>query len=292
MCPVFDDDLPSLSLCRFMPQRTKEELDAIRAAVKYNEPEEKEAIEEGVRRRFYNLNLIPLDLDKVYLRALRASGPFRRHFDEGNSQKYKNQQLKKLHQWDGELITDFFSQVTNFYAKRATSVVQPALATDGFGNLTKAAAEFLDRFLMIIHLLTFERGGRTYIKNGSHHCGNYLKSLPLTIAKLKHEIKSRGGWEAWVASGGHLEKTPYNLYCDDSWLARSRETKVWQKRTAPCISLHSCSDQVEILLSAVVCSHILYVIRSVLSPCSTGRNTTGTGWSNGTRSQTGQSSLP
>ena len=241
MCPAFSDELHSLTKCVLLPQKTDAELAAIRSATKYGELEKVESYNENHRLKFYRLNLVPRELDKLYLRSVRAAGPFRRFFDEGDSNKYTAAALAKQKAWNDELVNEFFSQVNNWYAKRAVAIIGDALATDGDGKFTPQAQEFLDRFLLMLHVMTFERGGRNYIRNGQHHCGKYLASITKTIAELKNEIRSCGGWLAWQKKGCHLKKA-YNIYHEPSWLSRARETRIFPGRTAPCILLRSLPD--------------------------------------------------
>ena len=113
----------------------------------------------------FRANLLPMELDKVYQRAVKSPGVFQKHFKVGRSDMYKKASLKKLRTWDGpglEAYHNFFGAVTLWQLTRSMAIIKAALQKNADGSLTPDAQEFLDRILLLNHVMTYAQGGKVH----------------------------------------------------------------------------------------------------------------------------------
>lgn len=212
-----------------MPKKSATLLEQIRKAGKNKDWATKDNLEERFRMEIHDKYLLPQEMDATYLRAIKSASPFRKHFETGDTAKFKKGALNKLYKWDAaatRLYDIWFHSTIYWEFSRCIAALGPALARDAHGKLTAAAVKLESLMALVLHLLTFYKGSMAYLKDNNHHPGQILLSLPVTIGRITEEITNSGGLVEWLAKRLHKRTSPYNIYDPLSWVNRKRETVV------------------------------------------------------------------
>ena len=236
-CPAFSSKLVPTSSRRRLPQKDADLLEKIRVAKKLQQWDAVADYEEQHELSLHKRRIIPPELNKSFLRSLRAQGPFRKDFDRGSETSFKKGELSKLKSWDAKAIqlwNEWHRRVGYWQLGRAVAsdALGPALAKDLEGNLTTAAKELEAQLALVVLLQTYHMGVLTHLSTPNHPPSHAFRDLPLSIARATDLVNEAGGLVAWNSCNRDNIRSPFNLFRRLSWTNRKQETFV--RNTARC----------------------------------------------------------